>query len=84
MTRHVIRINQISAGRYCVTGAATIGDTNSPIKDAALALRAGHPNSDLIAVNCGDINILPVSIGSILKPRPKVLRSAIEAQSRDH
>jgi hypothetical protein len=83
--RHVIRINQISAGRYCVTGATAIGDTASPVQDAALSLReAGYPDSDLIAVNCGEITVLPASLGSILRPRRKLLRSEIEAQSREH
>jgi hypothetical protein len=80
---HTIRINQISAGRYCVTDAATITSTATPIADAALALRAaGRPDSDTLAVVSGDCTILPATIGSILKPRPKVLRSAIESQHR--
>ena len=72
MRTHTIRTNQIAAGRYCVVGAGvSILSTSTPVRDAALALReAGHPESDLIAVNCGEITILPVSIGSILRPRP--------------
>ena len=41
--RHAIRINQTSAGRYCVVGAVAITNTTTPILDTALALRkAGH------------------------------------------
>ena len=69
--QHHIRINQIAAGRYAISGATAITSSASPIPDAALALRdAGHPDSDLLAVNCGDITILPMSLGSILRPRP--------------
>jgi hypothetical protein len=69
--QHHIRSNQIAAGKYAVTGAVSILSTPTPVRDAALALRAaGHPDSDLIAVNCGDITIVPMSLGSILRPRP--------------
>ena len=70
MRTHTIRINQVAAGKYCVAGSGvSILSTSTPVRDAALALReAGHPDLDFIAVNCGEITILPVSIGSILRP----------------
>ena len=71
MRTHTIRTNMISSGRYAVTGAVSILSTPTPVRDAALALReAGHPKSDLIAVASGEVTIVPVSIGSILRPRP--------------
>lgn len=42
--RHAIRINQIGASIYCVTGAASILSTEALIAAPALQLReAGHP-----------------------------------------
>lgn len=72
MRTHTLRINQIAAGKYAVTGSGvSILSTPTPVRDAALALReAGHPNSDLAAVASGEVTILPVSIGAILRPRP--------------
>jgi hypothetical protein len=68
--QHHIRINQTSAGRYCVVGDVNIPSSTSPIQDAALALReAGHPDPDSIVAVCGDVSILPATIGAILKPR---------------
>jgi len=67
---HTIRINQISAGKYCVTGATAITSTLTPILDAARALRAaGATDSDTIVATCADVSILPATIGAILKPR---------------
>ncbi len=72
MRTHTIRTNQIAAGKYCLGGSGlSILSTSTPVRDAALALReAGHPESDLIAVASGEVTIVPVSIGSILRPRP--------------
>jgi hypothetical protein len=71
MSTHHVRLNQIAAGRYCVTGAVSIANTTTPIPDAAAALKAaGADDSDTIAVACGEITILPMSLGSILKFRP--------------
>jgi hypothetical protein len=74
--QHHIRINQISAGRYCVVGSGVqITNTATPIPDAALALRnAGHPDTDTISAMCGDASILPANIGSILSFRPTAER----------
>jgi hypothetical protein len=75
MTTHHIRLNQIAAGRYCVTGAVSIANTTTPIPDAALALRnAGHPDTDTISAMCGDCSILPATIGSLLSFRPTARR----------
>jgi hypothetical protein len=85
MSQHRIRINQISAGVYACTGAASILSTPTPIADAARELRkAGHPDSDTIAVDCGEITVMPATIGAILRPRPKVLRSDVERQQHHH
>jgi hypothetical protein len=71
MTRHAIRINQVAAGRYAVTGSGiSIAATTTPIIDAALALReSGYPEADSIIVTCGGVSVLPASIGAVLKPR---------------
>jgi hypothetical protein len=80
MTTHHVRINMISSGRYCVTGACQIASTTSPIQDAALALReAGHPDTDTIVATSGDVAILPATVGSILRPRRRPLQSEIRA-----
>ena len=67
---HTIRINQTSAGKYCVVGAVSIVNTAAPIKDAAAAPRTnGADENDLVIAQCGECSILPTSIGAILKPR---------------
>jgi hypothetical protein len=68
--QHHIRLNMIASGKYCVTGAVAIANTTAPIPDAALALRDARasPDDELHAV-CGEVSILPMSLGAILKPR---------------
>jgi hypothetical protein len=68
--QHQIRLNMIASDKYCVTGATAITSTQTPIQDAALALReAGHPDSDTIVATCADVSILPATLAAILKPR---------------
>jgi hypothetical protein len=70
MSTHHVRLNQIGAGVYAVTGAVQIARTTTPVPDAAAALRkAGAPDSDIISAMCGNASILPASIGSILNFR---------------
>jgi hypothetical protein len=76
--RHAIRINQTSAGKYCVVGAVSIANTTTPIIDAALALKAaGADDSDTIAVTCGEITVSPATIAAILRPRKTPNRNAV-------
>ena len=64
---HRIRLNQIGPSIYACTGAVSIARTTTPVPDVAAALRrAGHPDTDLIAVDCGNVSILPATIGRIL------------------
>jgi hypothetical protein len=68
--RHTIRINQTSSGKYCVIGSANITSTTAPIIEAARELLArGASPDDEIVVDCGEVSVLPASIGSILRPR---------------
>ena len=62
--------HQIGAGVYACTGAVQIARTTTPVPDAALALRnAGAPDTDTIIVDCGNVSILPATIGWILNFR---------------
>ena len=68
---------------YACTGAVQITRSSSPVQDAARELRAaGYTNSDTLTVVCGEVTVMPATIGSILRHRPKVLRSAIERRYR--
>ena len=80
--RHHITISPAAReGHYRVAGAAEIEATDTPIVAAALALHAaGAANSDTIRATGLDVTFVDMTIGSILKPRLKVLRSEIKRQ----
>ena len=69
--QHRIQIHPSNRpGRHNVTGACRVDYTATPISDAARAiLAAGASPSDMLHVAGGDVTILPMSLGSILRPR---------------
>ncbi len=71
MQQHRIRINQISAGKYAVTGAVSMPSTPAPVPDAARELLAppGVSPDDELQVTCGECSIIPMSLGAILNER---------------
>ncbi len=69
--QHHVKLNQTSAGKYVCTGAVSITSTPTPILDAARELKAaGADDADILSVSCGDVSIIPQTIGAILRPRP--------------
>jgi hypothetical protein len=83
---HRIQIHaSAEPGRYNVTGDCRVDYTDAPLQDAARALKAnGADDRDMIHVVCAEVNFLPASIHSILKPRRPPLRSDIERQSNSY
>ena len=71
-------------GRYIVTGACRVDSTADPIRDAARALKSASASDfDTLMASGPEIpSFIAQSLHSILEPRPKVLRSAIEGQHR--
>lgn len=72
--KHTIHILPTAAvGRYRVSGACQIEDTDKPVQAAAHALKAaGAADADMLHATGPDIpTFLALTIGKVLAPRPR-------------
>ena len=84
MMRHTIRIYaSAEPGRFAVTGAAQIADSDAPVKDAAKAiLAAGASEHDTLRVIGADCSIADMPLWKLAANYRPPLRSALKAQAR--
>jgi hypothetical protein len=85
--KHTIRLHAAARpGRYPVTraGATIVTDSDRPILDAALALKANDDaaDHDMIHVAGADFQFSPTAIWKLTAPRKPPRQSDMIAQSR--